>query len=41
MVGYELLGSPQRDLAPESAAQRLVAAGETHYLDRDAGKSNA
>jgi UDPglucose--hexose-1-phosphate uridylyltransferase len=41
MVGYELLGSPQRDLTPESAAQRLVAAGETHYLDRDAGKSNA
>ena len=29
MVGYELLGSPQRDITPESAAQRLAAAGET------------
>jgi UDPglucose--hexose-1-phosphate uridylyltransferase len=34
MVGYELLASPQRDVAPESAAARLVQAGETHYLDR-------
>jgi UDPglucose--hexose-1-phosphate uridylyltransferase len=23
MVGYELLGQPQRDITPESAAQRL------------------
>jgi UDPglucose--hexose-1-phosphate uridylyltransferase len=34
MVGYELLGSPQRDLTPESAALRLIEAGEMHYLDR-------
>ena len=34
MVGYELLGSPQRDLTPESAATRLREAGEVHYLDR-------
>ena len=34
MVGYELLSSPQRDLTPESAAARLRAAGETHYLER-------
>jgi UDPglucose--hexose-1-phosphate uridylyltransferase len=34
MVGYELLGSPQRDIAPEEAAARLRDAGETHYLDR-------
>ena len=34
MVGYELLGSPQRDVTPESAASRLVEAGEEHYLDR-------
>jgi UDPglucose--hexose-1-phosphate uridylyltransferase len=27
MVGYELLGSPQRDITPESAAQRLMEAG--------------
>ena len=33
MVGYELLGSPQRDLTPESTANRLVQAGEIHYLD--------
>jgi len=34
MVGYELLAAPQRDLTPESAATRLGAAGENHYLDR-------
>ena len=34
MVGYEMLGSPQRDFTPENAAQRLAAAGEIHYLDR-------
>ena len=34
MVGYELLGSPQRDLTPEAAATRLIEAGETHYLDK-------
>ena len=28
MVGYEMLGSPQRDITPESAAQRLVEAEE-------------
>jgi UDPglucose--hexose-1-phosphate uridylyltransferase len=39
MVGYELLASPQRDLTPEAAAQRLLEVGETHYLDR-AGSKN-
>ncbi len=34
MVGYELLGSPQRDVTPEGAAKRLTEAGEVHYLDR-------
>lgn len=34
MVGYELLGAPQRDVTPESAASRLIEAGEVHYLDR-------
>ena len=29
MVGYELLGSPQRDITPETAAQRLAEAGDT------------
>ena len=28
MVGYELLASPQRDISPEAAADRLRAAGE-------------
>jgi UDPglucose--hexose-1-phosphate uridylyltransferase len=34
MVGYELLGTPQRDLTPESAAERLRGLSESHYLDR-------
>ncbi len=33
MVGFELLGSPQRDITPESAAERLRDQSETHYLD--------
>jgi len=31
MVGYEMLGSPQRDLTPESAAERLRGLSEVHY----------
>jgi UDPglucose--hexose-1-phosphate uridylyltransferase len=31
MVGFEMLGTPQRDLTPEEAAARLRAAGEQHY----------
>ena len=34
MVGYEMLGAPQRDITPEAAAQRLRDVGEVHYLDR-------
>ena len=34
MVGFEMLGSPQRDFSPEDAAARLQAAGETHYQRR-------
>ena len=34
MVGFEMLGSPQRDFSPEDAAARLQAAGETHYQTR-------
>ena len=33
LVGFELLGSPQRDITPESAAERLGNLSETHYLD--------
>ena len=32
MVGFELLGSPQRDITPESAAARLRELSEEHYL---------
>jgi UDPglucose--hexose-1-phosphate uridylyltransferase len=31
MVGYEMLGMPQRDLTPETAAERLRGLSETHY----------
>src|SRR5262249_7641776 len=34
IVGFELLGSPQRDLTPEEAASRLRHVSETHYLAR-------
>jgi UDPglucose--hexose-1-phosphate uridylyltransferase len=31
MVGYEMLGLPQRDLTPESAAERLRSVSEQHF----------
>ncbi len=31
MVGYEMLAMPQRDITPESAAERLRGLPETHY----------
>ena len=34
MVGFELLGSPQRDLTPEAAAERLRSLAEVHYLEK-------
>ncbi len=33
MVGFEMLGQPQRDLTAETAAARLRALPATHYLD--------
>ena len=33
MVGFEMLGSPQRDMTPEDAAARIRAVSETHYRD--------
>jgi UDPglucose--hexose-1-phosphate uridylyltransferase len=33
IVGFELLGSPQRDITPESAAARLRELSDTHYLE--------
>lgn len=35
MVGYELLGSPQRDITPEYAAERLRSLSEQHYRNRN------
>jgi len=40
-VGYELLGTPQRDITPEEAAERLRAVSETHYLDGAAARTGA
>ncbi len=31
MVGYEMVGTPQRDITPESAARRLRETSEKHY----------
>jgi len=31
MVGYEMLGMPQRDITPETAAERLKAVSNIHY----------
>ncbi len=34
MVGFEMLGGPQRDITPEAAARRLRELPARHYLDR-------
>lgn len=34
MVGYEMLGEPQRDITPEQAAKRLQELSTTHYKSR-------
>ncbi len=34
MVGFEMLCMPQRDITPESAAERLRASSEEHFLTR-------
>jgi UDPglucose--hexose-1-phosphate uridylyltransferase len=36
MVGFELLGTAQRDMTPEDAAARLRALSEEHYRERQA-----
>jgi UDPglucose--hexose-1-phosphate uridylyltransferase len=41
MVGFEMLGSPQRDFSPEEAAARLQAAGESHYQARAAAEARS
>ncbi len=35
MVGYEMLGMPQRDITPESAAERLGGLPDVHYKQRN------
>ncbi|MGH2413769.1 MAG: hypothetical protein ACRDEA_08775 [Microcystaceae cyanobacterium] len=32
MVGFEMLGEPQRDLTPEQAAELLRSLSEVHYF---------
>jgi UDPglucose--hexose-1-phosphate uridylyltransferase len=34
MVGYEMLGGPQRDITPEAAADRLQNVSRIHFRDR-------
>jgi UDPglucose--hexose-1-phosphate uridylyltransferase len=34
MVGFEMLGMPQRDITPEEAAQRLRGCAEEHFWPR-------
>ena len=34
MVGYEMLAGPQRDITPESAAERLRSQSEVHFSNR-------
>jgi UDPglucose--hexose-1-phosphate uridylyltransferase len=33
MVGFEMLGNPQRDITAESAAKSLREQSEMHYLE--------
>jgi UDPglucose--hexose-1-phosphate uridylyltransferase len=35
MVGYEMLGEPQRDLTPEAAAAALRRLPSVHYLQAE------
>jgi UDPglucose--hexose-1-phosphate uridylyltransferase len=41
MVGFELLGTPQRDLTAERAAERLRALPAAHYLDAAGGGASS
>jgi UDPglucose--hexose-1-phosphate uridylyltransferase len=34
MVGYEMLGNPQRDITPESSAARLREMSEAHFKQK-------
>jgi UDPglucose--hexose-1-phosphate uridylyltransferase len=41
MVGYELLAMPQRDLTPETAAERLRTTSEIHYKRQTAPENSS
>ncbi len=41
MVGFEMLAMPQRDLTPETAAERLRGLSSTHYRGRPAGEETS
>lgn len=38
MVGYEMLASPQRDITPESAAERLRSLADVHFAEEIASE---
>ena len=38
MVGFEMLGNPQRDITPEAAAARLREIPSVHYADAPVGE---
>lgn len=40
MVGFEMLGMPQRDITPEIAAERLHAQSEAHYRSNSQRSNN-
>jgi UDPglucose--hexose-1-phosphate uridylyltransferase len=35
LVSYEMLAMPQRDITPETAAERLRVLSDIHYKQRD------
>ena len=37
MVGFEMMGMPQRDITPEGAAERLRELPELHFTLRESG----
>ena len=41
MVGFEMLGEPQRDLTAEQAAERLQRLPDVHYVDAQVGGSSS
>jgi len=41
MVGYEMLSMPQRDLTPETAADRLRSMSAVHYREQELGSADS